>query len=118
MFILWKDHTAVAEAERINPLAHSWKVDYTKYVGGIYSSEWFWAKALHVLETNPAVAEAAVTVLEHCDWIPAVLTGTRNLDQVKRSRCAAGHKAMWHAEFGGYPSDEFLRRSFIPGFPR
>jgi L-ribulokinase len=108
MFILWKDHTPVDQAERINSLARSWKVDFTKYEGGVYSSEWFWAKVLRVLETNPAVAEAAVTVLEHCDWIPAVLTGTRDLGQIKRSRCAAGHKAMWHAEFGGYPSDEFL----------
>ena len=110
MFILWKDHTSVSEAERINALARQWTVDFTKYEGGIYSSEWFWAKALRVLATNPAVAEAAVTVLEHCDWIPAVLTGTRELDRIKRSRCAAGHKAMWHAEFGGYPSDEFLAK--------
>jgi L-ribulokinase len=110
MFILWKDHTPVSQAERINSLAHSWKVDFTQYEGGIYSSEWFWAKVLRVLETNPAVAEAAVTVLEHCDWIPAILTGTRDLGQIKRSRCAAGHKAMWHAQFGGYPSDEFLAK--------
>ena len=111
MFVLWKDHTAVAEAERLNRLARTWGgVDYTKYVGGIYSSEWFWAKAIHVLETDPAVAEAAVTVVEHCDWIPAVLTGTSDLARFKRSRCAAGHKALWHAEFGGYPSDAFLAK--------
>src|SRR3954468_4809610 len=109
MFVLWKDHTAVSEAERLNKLARTWGgVDYTKYVGGIYSSEWFWAKAIHILETDPAVAEAAVTVVEHCDWIPAVLTGTTDLARLKRSRCAAGHKALWHAEFGGYPSDAFL----------
>jgi len=111
MFILWKDHTAVAEAERINELARSWGgVDFTRFEGGVYSSEWFWAKVLHVIEANPAVAGAAVTILEHCDWIPAVLCGVDDLPRIKRSRCAAGHKAMWHAEFGGYPSDEFLDR--------
>jgi L-ribulokinase len=109
MFVLWKDHTAVAEAERLNHLARTWGgVDYTKYVGGIYSSEWFWAKVVHVLEADPAVAEAAVTIVEHCDWIPAVLTGTTELARLRRSRCAAGHKALWHAEFDGYPSDAFL----------
>lgn len=109
MFVLWKDHTSIAEAERLTELARTWGgVDYTKYVGGIYSSEWFWAKTMHLLATDPAVAEAAVTVVEHCDWIPAVLTGTTDLTRFKRSRCAAGHKALWHAEFGGYPSDAFL----------
>ncbi|AUX45168.1 ribulokinase [Sorangium cellulosum] len=111
MFILWKDHTALAEAARINELARTWGgVDYTKFSGGVYSAEWFWAKALHVIEANPAVARAAVTVLEHCDWIPTVLTGTEDLGQIRRSRCAAGHKAMWHPEFDGYPSSEFLAR--------
>jgi L-ribulokinase len=109
MFVLWKDHTAVAEAERLNHLARTWGgIDYTKYVGGIYSSEWFWAKAMHLLESDAAVADAAVTIVEHCDWIPALLTGTTDLSRFRRSRCAAGHKALWHAEFGGYPSDEFL----------
>jgi L-ribulokinase len=109
MFVLWKDHTSLAEAEQINRVAHSWpQGDYTKFTGGLYSAEWFWAKVLHVLETDAEVGKAAVTVLEHCDWIPAVLTGTTDLTRFKRSRCAAGHKALWHAQFGGYPSDEFL----------
>ncbi|HEX7623279.1 MAG TPA: ribulokinase, partial [Anaeromyxobacteraceae bacterium] len=111
MFILWKDHTSVAQAERINQVARTWGgVDYTKYEGGIYSSEWFWAKVLRVIEKDGAAARTAVTVLELCDWIPAVLTGTEDLGKIRRSRCAAGHKAMWHAEFGGYPSDAFLAR--------
>jgi len=111
MFVLWKDHTAVAEAEEINQAARSWAgPDFTRYVGGIYSSEWFWAKALHLLRVDPEVAEAAGTILEHCDWMPAVLTGCEDLSMIRRSRCAAGHKAMWHADFGGYPADEFLAR--------
>lgn len=109
MFVLWKDHTAVQEAEEINHLARSWGgIDYTKYEGGVYSSEWFWAKILHVLRADTQVRNAAYSWVEHCDWIPAVLTGNSNPLQLKRSRCAAGHKAMWHPDFDGLPSDEFL----------
>ncbi|GAB3493367.1 ribulokinase [Spirosoma knui] len=108
MFILWKDHTANAEAEEINTLAHRWDVDYTKYVGGIYSSEWFWAKILHTLRVDSAVRENAFSWIEHCDWISAILTGNTNPLTLKRSRCAAGHKAMWHEEFEGLPSETFL----------
>ena len=111
MFVLWKDHTAVAEAELINQVARTWGgTDFTRFEGGIYSTEWFWAKALHVVKEDAAVAAAAVTILEHCDWIPAVLTGTRDLAKIKRGRCSAGHKAMWHESFGGYPADAFLAR--------
>jgi L-ribulokinase len=108
MFILWKDHTGNAEAEEINTLAHSWKVDYTKYVGGIYSSEWFWAKILRTLRVDSSIREMAFSWVEHCDWVSAVLTGNTNPLTLKRSRCAAGHKAMWHPEFDGLPSEEFL----------
>ncbi len=108
MFILWKDHTANREAEEINELAHRWDVDYTKYVGGTYSSEWFWAKILRTLRVDPAVRAKAFSWVEHCDWISAVLTGQTNPLTLQRSRCAAGHKAMWHDSFGGLPSEEFL----------
>ncbi|MFD2933159.1 ribulokinase [Spirosoma flavum] len=110
MFILWKDHTANAEAEEINNLAHHWDTDYTKYVGGIYSSEWFWAKMLRTLRVDKAVRQHAFSWVEHCDWISAVLTGNTNPLTLRRSRCAAGHKALWHSEFDGLPSDEFLTK--------
>jgi L-ribulokinase len=111
MFILWKDHTAVREAGEINQLARSWGgEDFTKYEGGIYSSEWFWAKILHILRTDEAVRENAWSWVEHCDWIPAVIVGTTDPRYLKRSRCAAGHKAMWHEHFGGLPGEDFLSR--------
>ncbi|WP_020598897.1 ribulokinase [Spirosoma panaciterrae] len=110
MFILWKDHTANAEADEINDLAHHWDIDYTKYVGGIYSSEWFWAKLLRTLRVDEAVRQHAFSWIEHCDWMSAVLTGNTNPLTLKRSRCAAGHKALWHSEFHGLPSDEFLTK--------
>ncbi|QIP11962.1 ribulokinase [Spirosoma aureum] len=110
MFILWKDHTANAEAEEINNLAHHWDTDYTKYVGGIYSSEWFWAKMLRTLRVDEAIRQHAFSWVEHCDWISAVLTGNTNPLTLRRSRCAAGHKALWHSEFDGLPSNEFLTR--------
>lgn len=110
MFILWKDHTANAEAEEINQLAHSWSVDFTKYVGGIYSAEWYWAKILRTLRVDDSIREQAFSWVEHCDWISAVLTGNTNPFTMKRSRCAAGHKAMWHEEFEGLPSEEFFTK--------
>lgn len=109
MFILWKDHTSVKEADEINALSRSWGgTDFTKYMGGVYSSEWFWAKLLHTIRKNPTVKKAAYTGVEHCDWITAVMTGTTKPEVIKRSRCAAGHKIMWHAEWGGYPPHDFF----------
>jgi len=109
MFILWKDHTAVKEAEEINYLAKSWGgIDYTRFEGGVYSSEWFWAKILHIMREDEDVRAQAYSWVEHCDWIPALLTGKTDPLTLKRSRCAAGHKAMWHESFGGLPSEEFL----------
>lgn len=109
MMILWKDHTAIREADEINDLAANWGgEDYTKYEGGIYSSEWFWAKILHIVREDQTVRKAAYSWLEHCDLMTNILIGNKDLKQLKRSRCAAGHKAMWHEDWGGLPAVEFL----------
>lgn len=108
MFILWKDHTAIAEAQEINQLARKWNIDYTQYSGGIYSSEWVWAKVTHVLRKDESIRKDAYSWTEHIDWIPALITGNTKPEEMKRSRCAAGHKAMWHVSWGGLPSEEFL----------
>lgn len=108
MFVLWKDHTAVKEAAEINELAREWEIDYTSYEGGVYSSEWVWAKVLHILRKDEKVRKAAFSWIEHCDWMPALITGKEKPLEVVRSRCAAGHKAMWLESWDGLPSEKFL----------
>lgn len=108
MFILWKDHTAVREAEQINALVKERGLDYLMYEGGTYSSEWVWAKVLHVLKTNSKIRDIACSWVEHCDWITGLVTGNTQPESIYRSRCAAGHKAMWHERWG-LPSAEFLQ---------
>lgn len=103
MFVLWKDHTAIKEAAQINKHAEKFNTNYLQFVGGIYSSEWFWAKLLRVLRVDPQVREACYSWVEHCDWIPFLLTGGTDVHQMKRSVCAAGHKALWAKAFKGLP---------------
>lgn len=111
MFVMWKDHSTVEEAELINKVARTWGgEDYTKFEGGVYSSEWFWSKILHILKKDDRVRKDAFSWVEHADWIPAILTDNIDPLKIKRSRCAAGHKAMWHASWGGLPPEDFLKR--------
>ena len=108
MFHLWKDHTAIREASLINEISEKSDVNYLQYVGGIYSSEWFWAKIAHTQKEDERIREAAYTWVEHCDWIPFLLTGGKKAEDLKRSVCAAGHKALWHKDYQGIPPKEFL----------
>ncbi len=108
MFVLWKDHTSITEADEINEAAHNGAVDYTKYCGGLYSCEWAWAKMLHVLRNDPSLAAQTWSWAEHCDWLGGILTGNSTTETMWRGRCTAGHKAMWNAEWGGLPPFEFF----------
>jgi len=105
---LWKDHTGFAEAAQITELARKEHPEYLAKCGGTYSSEWFFSKILHCLRADPKVYNAAYTWVEHADWIPAILTGTEHPSGLKRCRCAAGHKAMFNNNWGGYPAKDFL----------
>ena len=58
MFALWKNHTALEEAESITRAA------------------------------------------KLCDWIPSLLAGMRDPARMRRGRCPAGHKALWHENWG------------------
>lgn len=108
MFVLWKDHTAVEEAAAINRHAAGFDINYLQFTGGIYSSEWFWAKLLHILKEEELVRKHIYTFVEHCDWVPYMLTGGNDVTLLKRGVCSAGHKALWAEEFGGLPPDDFF----------
>lgn len=108
MFVLWKDHTSVKEAAEFNEHAKKFGINYLQYVGGIYSSEWFWSKLLHILRVDENVRKACYSFVEHCDWIPYLLTGGNDIHQMKRGVCAAGHKALWSEDYNGLPPNDFF----------
>jgi L-ribulokinase len=107
---LWKDHTGFAEAAEITALAVREYPEYLAKCGGTYSSEWFFSKIFHALRVDPKVFEAAASWVECCDYIAAVLVGETRPDKIKRGRCAAGHKAMFNADWGGLPAKVFLSK--------
>ena len=108
MFVLWKDHTATKEAAEINEHAAKFETNYLKFVGGIYSSEWYWAKLLRILRADEKVRGAVYSWVEHCDWIPFLLAGGTDAKQMKRGVCSAGHKALWSKDFNGLPPEAFF----------
>ena len=114
MVWLWKDHTSYEESQQITEKAAELRPDYLAKIGGTYSSEWFWSKIWHCQKVAPEVFNAAHGFVEICDWIPAVLTGDTNPDNLKCSVCAAGHKALYSEQWGGLPDAEFLE-TLSPG---
>jgi len=114
MVWLWKDHTGYAEAKLITETAAAHRPQYLAKIGGVYSSEWYWSKILHCKNTSPEVFKAADSWVEICDWITAVLIGELEPKKIKRSICAAGHKAMFNQRWQGLPDENFLE-SLSPG---
>lgn len=108
MVWLWKDHTAFQEADEITLSASQHHPEYLTKCGGRYSSEWFWAKLMKLARKNPAVAASTASWVELADWIPAVLSGTTAPQELRRGVCAAGHKAMYHPSWDGYPDPSWL----------
>ncbi|MCW3080590.1 ribulokinase [Segetibacter sp.] len=108
MFVLWKDHTSVDEAAEINAHSIKFETNYLQFVGGIYSSEWFWAKLLHILREDEEIRSNIYSFVEHCDWIPFLLSGGNNIHQMKRGVCAAGHKILWAKEWDGLPPNDWF----------
>jgi L-ribulokinase len=107
-YYLWCDHRAFAEAEEITAKAHETGLEAIDWCGGVYSSEWGFAKLLHWLRHNPEKRSRFVTALEHCDMVAATLSGIQTVSDLKRSVCAMGHKWMWNPKWGGLPPEEFL----------
>jgi L-ribulokinase len=107
---LWKDHTGIAEAAEITALAKKMRPQYLAKCGGTYSSEWFFSKILKCLRAAPEVFNAADSWIELSDFVPAALTDTLHPDKFIAGICAAGHKAMYSATWGGYPDKAFLSK--------
>lgn len=109
-YYLWCDHRAKDEAALITRVAHETRLPAIEWCGGVYSSEWGFAKLLHWLRHNPTKRSLMVTALEHCDMVAAVLCGIADPTKVPRSICAMGHKWLWSEALGGLPSEEFLTK--------
>ena len=105
---LWKDHTGWREAARITDLCAKLRPQYIAKCGGVYSSEWFWAKLWHCLNVAPETFNSAFSWVELADWAPSVLAGVADPRLVKRGVCAAGHKALYSDDWAGLPDKEFL----------
>ena len=99
---LWKHHAAQPEADRINETARTTGQPWLDRYGGRISSEWFFSKALQILDEAPDVYQAAERLIEAADWVVWRLTGTET-----RNACTAGYKAMW-SKRDGFPDRDYF----------
>ncbi len=99
---LWKHHAAQPEADRINAVARERGEEWLPRYGGKISSEWFYSKALQILDEAPEIYDAADRFIEAADWVVWRLTGVES-----RNSCTAGYKAIW-SKSDGFPSSEYF----------
>lgn len=97
---LWKHHAAQPYADRINETARRMDQSWLPRYGGKISSEWFFSKALQMLEEAPEIYHAADRLIEATDWVTWQLCGRET-----RNACTAGYKAIYQE---GYPSKDYL----------
>jgi L-ribulokinase len=109
-YYLWCDHRAKHEAQEITEAAHRDKLEAIDWCGGVYSSEWGFAKLLHWLRHNPGKRDALGSAFENCDMVAATLCGITAPREVKRSVCAMGHKWLWNPRWGGFPPQAFFSK--------
>ncbi len=95
---LWKHHAAQPEADRINDVAARDGEAWLDRYGGKISSEWFFSKALQILDEAPEIYAAADRLIEAADWVVWRLTGVET-----RNACTAGYKAIW-SKREGFPA--------------
>ena len=98
---LWKHHASQPQADQINETARRMGESWLDRYGGKISSEWFFSKALQILQEAPEVYDAADRLLEAADWVVWQLTGNET-----RNACTAGYKAM--VQDGHYPSRDYF----------
>jgi L-ribulokinase len=98
---LWKHHASQPQADQINETARQMGESWLNRYGGKISSEWFFSKALQILQEAPAVYHAADRLLEATDWVIWQLSGNET-----RNACTAGYKAM--VQDGHYPSRDYF----------
>jgi L-ribulokinase len=98
---LWKHHAAQGQADQINETARRMGQKWLPLYGGKISSEWFFSKALQILQESPELYRAADRILEAADWVIWQLCGVET-----RSVCIAGYKAMMQDD--GYPPREYF----------
>ena len=97
---LWKHHASQPQADKINATARERREGWLARYGGKISSEWFFSKALQILEEAPDVYRAADRLIEATDWVIWRLTGIE-----KRNACTAGYKAMYQE---GFPDRDYF----------